>query len=84
MQYTMRSLFGFMTASALLVGFMGLPTDFKALLVLFAFAWASFGICFHHAVARKISGMLLAAVIIVWAATAVQLVLPELLTVWRK
>jgi hypothetical protein len=84
MQYTTRSLFGFVTASALLVGFVGLPSDFKALLILFALAWVSFGVCFHHAVAREVSGTLLGVVIILWAATAVLVVLPDLLIVWQR
>jgi hypothetical protein len=74
MQNSICGLFGLMTASALLVGFAGLPPDFRSFLVVFCLLFAGVGGCFYAAGERDIPQTYVAIFIIVWA-TAVAIVL---------
>jgi len=80
MQYSIRSLFGLVTASALLVGFAGLPSDFKSFLIVFCLLFAGVVGCFYAAGEHDIPQPYAAVFVIVWAA-AVAIVM--LLNSWR-
>jgi hypothetical protein len=55
LQYTTRSLFAFVTASALLVVFFSLPDDFQELIIVLALVSPAVGCLFYVALAPQIS-----------------------------
>jgi hypothetical protein len=55
LQYTTRSLFAFVTASALLVVFFSLPDDFQELIIVLALVSPAVGCIFYVALASQIS-----------------------------
>ena len=75
MQYSIRGLFGLVTAAALLVGFAGLPSDFKKFLALFSFLFAGVFGCFYAASERDVREPYVAAFVIVWTAAVVAAIL---------
>jgi hypothetical protein len=74
MQYSIRELFAVTTAAALLIGFAGLPADFRGFLVAFSLLYAGVGGCFYVASGRDIPEHYVIAFVIIWTA-AVALVL---------
>jgi RsiW-degrading membrane proteinase PrsW (M82 family) len=77
MQYSTRSLFAMVTAAALLVGFAGLPDDFKSFLVAYALLFAGVGGCFYIAGRPDIPQWYVAVFVVLWTAAVVIAVLNE-------
>ncbi len=64
LQFTTRSLFAFVAASAMLVGFFGLPEDFQALIIVMALVSPVVGCFFYVALAPQISSRHVALLVV--------------------
>jgi hypothetical protein len=64
LQFTTRSLFAFVTASALLIGYSGLPTDFQELILVVALLSAVVGCIFFVAFAPQVGSRHVAILVI--------------------
>ena len=77
MQYSTRDLFTMVAAAALLIGFAGLPGDFRSFLVVYALLFSGVGGCFYIAAGRDVPQRYVAVFVVLWTTGVVIAVLNE-------